>query len=744
MHKNGQNFIFLFSWMKLGLFVQYLGCIPTVIRLKNYLIWHKIYCRDNMVTMSSLQIFILGLAYCNSLTTFTTDMLFEEQGQLQISASKFYVLLSIDFEDFYKNIALLKSDSSQLQNNLHILVEKRENLLKEDWFLKEERAIIQLLSKFNSDLEDLKVYLASVLASLPSGSEGNTHRMKRSAGAFQPAVNIVAHLFGLASTDDVDQINNILKIINDNQQTIGKGLNTQIKVLNKTLSEVSTIQDQFRNLRSHVSQLRTSITKLAQRKATETTITLSIIYSQLLENQLTSLTQRLHSFVSAMLEAKSGVFSPLLLSSNITLDLLKRLPDEVHKILPRKVTEANLPFFYDVISTNIARGSYDSTQHKISILLHIPLLSFLSKFNLFSLTTIPIPVSQTDIYSKIVITDKFLGVSNELDRFVSLPNLDKCVNHFRDYICEVNTPLYTASSNQCLVNHYLKINYHDLCPKSVLRAFAPYFVGVNNGYVYSLSAPMTVWKKCNNSEIHILLKGVGMLEVSPDCMITNPSFTLPPIPKYSKSTYETRFTFSDFSKSPHFSNSTTLMTLVNDTDFSAVLDSLGDRLKEGVPLDQIQNELHTIKLKRLELPHRLLSTYSHYFLPFICVCIIIFFSYCIIRYFLCNHVRKHSNNVNPRFNDDQRNFPQTSGNRNNVTSPVPETTIQRSFRRISRLFALRPLPNPPRSVDQESVLYETIPVNPQVRLDPEQTNSGYVNMQRNRPEITPLSDVNTF
>ena len=707
-----------------------------------------------MASLSTIQILVFSLAYCNCIVSFSTDMLFEEEGTLQISSSKFYVLVSIDIQDFYKNIALLRSDSSQLQNNLETLVDKREYLLKEEWYLKEETAIIQLLSKFNSDLKDLEIYLESFLASLPSGEE-NRSRLRRSAGAFQPAVNIVAHLFGLASTDDVDHINSILNTLNENQQTIGKNLNTQIHILNKTLTEVSTIQIQFRNLQAHVNQLRDSITKLAQRKATDTTITLSIIYSQLLENQLISLTQRLHSFVSAMLEAKNGIFSPLLLSSNITLDLLQRLPEAVHKILPRKVNSANLPFYYDVIKTSIARGSYDFTKHKVSILLHVPILSFVSTFSLYSLTSIPIPVLDTDIYSRIVLTDKFLGVSNELDRFVSLPNLENCVHHYRNYICKVNTPLYTASSNQCLVNHYLNFNYQDLCPRSVLRGFAPYFVGINNGYVYSLSEPITIWKRCNNSEIHMILKGVGRLDVSSDCMITNPSFTLPPIPRFSKSKYETRLAFNDFDTSPHFSNSTTLLSIVNDSDFSAVLDTLGDRLKDGIPLDQLQNELHTFKLKKISLPHALLSEYSHYFIPFISACLILFGSYCLLRYCICNKIfgKTRTNNiVRSTSNNEHHNLPPPSGFQVNINSSTPETLVQRSFGRISRMFSNRPLPSTPRSPppdlprtrSAENVVYESIhPVQPQIRLHTNHLNSVYANMQRNQQEVIPLTDVNT-
>ena len=564
---------------------------------------------------------------------FSTDVIFKEVGSLSITSGDFYVFVTLDLDDFYRNMHYLKQDAVELRTSVEKLIESRREFSTSDWYLREETALVQLLTKFHSDLQNLEIFFESFLATLPSGYE-QKGKENHSAGIFQPAVNKISHFFGIASTDDILNLENLMTTLNDNQFKITDGLNQQIKILNATMTEVSSLQSQFVSLRGHIHKLEESIKNLHERKETETSITLSIIFGQLIENGLNSLTVRLQAFVFALTEAREGIFSPFLLSTNSTLQILGNLPAQIGKALPREVSFQNLPFYYDVIKVKIAHGGFNRKLKTIALLLNIPILSVQNNFKLFKIDSIPIPVPETKYYSELIITDNYFGVSADLDKFVSMKSLDKCASHFENYICQIQTPIYTVASHHCLVSSYLKLNVVDNCFRKLLANFAPRFVRTQKGYLFSIYNEISVLKKCKGNETKVSLKGVGKIVIPKDCMVVSPSLVLPPVLNQKQPAFDIKFNFGNISINQNVSS---ILNLVNDSDFLQISEELDDKFREGIPIPHLQNKLRVVKVERLFRTRGLdiFGKYSTYAVPILYIGLLLIFLVCTYRYMPC-------------------------------------------------------------------------------------------------------------
>ena len=655
---------------------------------------------------------------------FQTDIFFKSYGDLRISSTSFYVLVQIDISEFYHNLKELRAESIHLSSSMQTVVDKKRDIIKMDMqlYLREEKAVIQLLAKFKTELEEMQIFMESFLATLPStqSSPSVHHNRKRSAGPFQPAVNFISHLFGIASTDDIKKISVALHAIHQNQENIAEGLNTQVEVLNATLTDITSLHLQFDTIKKHIKRLSDSVTNFATRKATEEKITLGIIYGQLINSQLQFLNQRISTFVNALASAKEGRLSPTLLDAKTLLRILRGLPSRVAKILPKKPEHHNLPFFYEIIKTRLVRGSFDSNLKKLTVLINIPLLSYETEFKLYELETLPFPVEGTDFYSKLILKHKFFGVADDLNKFINLKDLDKCVRYYNEFLCDIPDAIYTAASHTCLVNHFLNLDTHELCPRLLVKHFDPTFIKVQDGYVYSVYGEFDLWRTCNASRDKIVLSGVGIIPLSPDCMLVNPTLILPPLPSFPQTEFQTKF---EFGQVKSYVNNSKVFDLVHDIDFKQALHELDDNIAEGIPISKLQQRLHVVKVRRLESSQTLsiFFDYSKYFLP-----LVFTFVMMIVIYFCCKCSCGHK--IFPCIFKPKVEKQNSAGFQVNIhTSPETRVSrMQRSFRRISRALQARPLPHRPDSqLHYETVLPAT---GPQVKFADLKHRAQYIDM----------------
>lgn len=704
------------------------------------------------MALSLIRIFFVILTFTYGSNGFSSEMLFKEEGNLQVTSGDFFIMISIDIKEFYDNIETLRDDSLQLRSQLQSLISKRKQFSQSDLYLNEESALVKLLYKFYTELEQLDIYLQSFLATLPHTDE-SIHPQKRSV--FQPSINAIAHLFGIATTEDIENINNLLNTLGDNQNTIVTSLNSQIKILNASLSEISSLQVDFRHLKHQIGELQDSVAKLESRKETETTVTLSIIFGQLIESGLVSLTSRLQMFIFALSQAKNGHFNPALLPANSTLRILQSLPKKITKLLPRKVSRDSLPFYYDIMTPHIIRGRSNEKFTKLSLILHLPILSYSNNFKLYQLQTLPIPAPNTKFYAQLLLADHYFGVSENLDKFITLPDLKKCVQHFTNYICHLHTPIYTASSNHCLIQTYLNLDPDSSahCQRLLIRDFTPRFIKIRNGYMYSIYSSITLTKKCNNTETQLTLKGIGTLEVGKDCIVVNPSLILPPVSIFSSATssYNFKPNLGNVSFEHDFAD---IFELVNNTKFSQVLDHFGDKIKNGIPIKELQQKLKIVKINSVNKGITL-ESYHSYGATALFVAIIVLILVCLAYYtswpkrcfnFLCPSTRQ----INPSSSGHSSGRTQETPTRVQVhinnppgTLPAPPTPnpIQRSFRRISSFLTARP------PATQSNVLYDTIepdtPTGP-ISLSTRNDSVQYVAMHGRVSGLPGIADVNTM
>ena len=148
----------------------------------------------------------------------------------------------------------------------------------------------------------------------------------------------------------------------------------------------------------------------------------------------------------ALFNAYNGIVEPFLFHPTSAIQILKQVSESLNLGLPFPPHKKWLPKFYDIITILPFRVSKAS----FLFLIIVPLLSHPSVFTLYEVNSLPVPTNDS-LVLQIKPDASYLAVSRDKRSFLVSKNLNHCKRSQNSYFCNVDTPLLSKATNDCLV-----------------------------------------------------------------------------------------------------------------------------------------------------------------------------------------------------------------------------------------------------------------------------------------------------
>lgn len=338
---------------------------------------------------------------------------------------------------------------------------------------------------------------------------------------------ITKQLFGTLSEDEgsfyMEQIN-ALKAENFNHLLLAEKQTTlfkeSLKVLNNTMHsqnmQNSALQKYFDDL-SFVLKNATVEATLAQ-------------VSGVLVGKLSELMHYTSSIITSFREKQRYFFEAIttksksfqLIPPRMFLSELERVSLRVARdglFLPMALTGENLAKFYQITTTE---GRI--VDNNLVVRFSIPLVEN-KKFTLYKATSAPRRNDTSDEFNFIVPQNKYIGVDNYKENFVTL-TLEELKNCHRiannNLVCKQTFPVLTANNNiGCEINLLRDTKMTSTCDFRTETLIEEIWTQLQspNTYLYTLPKEQTVVVTCPTSRTTITLQETGVISVAYRCRI---------------------------------------------------------------------------------------------------------------------------------------------------------------------------------------------------------------------------------
>ncbi|CAL4074821.1 unnamed protein product [Meganyctiphanes norvegica] len=444
------------------------------------------------------------------------------------------------------------------------------------------------------------------------------------------AVNIIGDignvLFGLATQDQINDINEALNTVESQSEESLKQLN----ILNSAVE---------------LSAIRLDKMKIAQLKSLNTLSTL-LTHTQQLSKQVMDLSKRsmlehvfaklgLHmlelfinsdNLVEGIKTVFSGKFDERIIENKILLNILKTIERKGHKlILP--ADSLSLAAYKELIKLT---AIYSPERDKITLFLSIPTYAQnpLPEFSLYEVIPFPTPVSNGHgTVLNIQDLPKYIVASEQY--YLELQSLENCLQAQNMFFCHLRTNLFSMSFNQNCAAHIFKRdeNYLHFCKHTYSKGAKDQFLKINNEFYYYTNKSLPVEILCLNSSYntHLTLQGQGYFKMAPQCQGMAPGILLP----------ASMASFSKFSANISYHVPTEFRVNLLNTSYLPVLDgktlaNITNSLGGEASLQDIVHMMITTKERSQFLPHR------HDLFHIGLLLVILVIGVCIYRWYMTN------------------------------------------------------------------------------------------------------------
>ncbi|XP_066585891.1 uncharacterized protein [Prorops nasuta] len=334
-------------------------------------------------------------------------------------------------------------------------------------------------------------------------------------------------LFGTMDSQDEEEINNHLKIIDRKMHKTEMAMKKQIQIvsrnleiLNDTLTKVNENEERLLQLEKDLMKKETNL---------EVLYNLSIIVEELLIE-----TDSLLDFVT---QANHGIINPKIIPHSQIMRYLREAQPYIPAgtQLPISLTNTNIHLLSKLLKPTIF-----SKTNKLIIVLCISLITP-QEFDLLQVYPIPIPVSNsTSLYSIVDIRNEFLAIDITTERYTeySAEDLKKCSQVGDQYFCPTYKPSNKMKSeNPCEITLYLKNKASETCEHKLIHLVQPMLISLKDraSWLYTVPRIEELTVTCKNKDKYTLeITGSGTLTIRNNCIITAADFILETVLSVSK------------------------------------------------------------------------------------------------------------------------------------------------------------------------------------------------------------------
>ena len=488
------------------------------------------------------------------------NVVFQKVNEITTTRSRWLVTFVIDLNPYEQFLTKLENDFITVENSLEN-IEKMFGTTNSRGFLHPETFFIGALTNFRQELQSLKfleVHLKNMFSTVKSLKVKN----KRSILPFIGSA--LSFLFGTVSEQDLSSIRRNIKTLSKNQNKIAHVVKDSLTILNSTRTAVGENRKAINTLTDALQTLddKRDGEKDALIKGITELASFVQAYAQM-DRLMAALKDILHKAQLDMEHLQSqlnmlslGHLSPI----TVTPDEFRRVLEEIQTHLPFYLKlpsnpETNLWDFYNILT---CRTVLD--KNHIYIVVSVPLLDENSKYEIYKIHNLPIPLNTSpkaqslSMMAKYSLESSAIAINGDKSKYVLLNDyeLQHCANPLQKF-CKIESPIYPINlSELCVVALYLdnEDSINNFC-KTVIspsskKPLAHYLV--NGIWIISATKSLQFTVVCQESNLRDSTVKVnpplGIVKLPISCTASNNYLYLPAFYQ-NESKYEIYDPFDD-------------------------------------------------------------------------------------------------------------------------------------------------------------------------------------------------------
>ena len=459
-------------------------------------------------------------------------------------------------------------------------------------------------TEYITELNSVKEEIRRKVAGIDSVFHGYqiTHKTgRRKRGAMNFVGSIANVLFGVAEETQVVALNKIITNVTSVSENNLKDLNiikSAIGLTSHKLNKIRGIQIKTLNsiskLRNQAREISLDVENLAENMMFEHE--LNMVRLSMLE-----LFFEANDIVEGVKNLFAGIYSDSIISNKYLLNILNEIKLNGHQLMLPDDT-LHLETYKHIMGIF---GVFSKEQDTFIFFLAIPTSSSLPlpDFELYEVHTFPNPIHNGfGAVVKYHDLPKFIGTSSNSKYFLEFDDLQDCKYINNNYFCKLKNNIFDfEKSKRCAAVLYSnKPNYLEHCKFSIAKDAADKIKKVLNRFYYFINETVKMEIVCKNSSYnrHVVLKGLGFVNLAPRCEGIGPSLLLPS----SVASYEPVHSIKVFNKPINYSLKVLNTSVIPFS--SETLKNLTKDLNKDVSVDEL--------LLKLNVPNQPLSVHYRY------------------------------------------------------------------------------------------------------------------------------------
>lgn len=417
---------------------------------------------------------------------------FEGIGNIKLATAEWKLMVYYDLDPFFSELNTFQSGIVTLQHVCSIITHRSTCNI-----------VIDNFNRIKEDLLQEKELFA-------------TGRRKR--GAFNIVGNVARSLFGVLDSDYANEMSDTIKRAKGETDYIVKLLKNQTSIIDSTVNIIK--QDEF-STQEQLKEIVEKINVIAKEAKEASQIELlSLLATQL---TLTALNlQRIEKeIIDVLTDAHHEKISPLLLSPHQLLHELTTIKAHlpIQRTLP--IEDDNLVKIYKLMRVNGA-----VTKDEVLFEIRLPLVD--QQF-LELLKVIPVPTVQNNALVSINPDEPFLAVNSHRDEFIPFTDNDltSCIiSEKNTYICHNKQLRFKKDANSCEINILNSLNTAN-CNLTRLAHNSTWTQFKNpNKWIFATTTKIEISAVCGTNVSHKILRGTGIMQIEPNCIIKTNLLTI--------------------------------------------------------------------------------------------------------------------------------------------------------------------------------------------------------------------------
>lgn len=346
------------------------------------------------------------------------------------------------------------------------------------------------------------------------------HKRER-RGIFNGGGTFLKWVLGVADNDDLDQINDAIRHVEQDDSDVLNLMKDQIHVVRSTISNfndsIESLKIHEETLNSNIAQLNDFLVKDQQyKRKNEVSMTL-LSYLNTITYLVNELNEQLDVLMDAILFAKSNVIHPRIISPH---KFLSELDSQIKYLKSDKTFPLPLEQNYAFKILEISKISCSYNNARLIFIIETPICDS-TLFNLYRSLPLPVIMPNSNSYIYIQPSSPYIILSKNKMQYKQIQNLEECITVTKeDFLCESHTSYSTLENPICETILLTSVSKQipTSCKTTNLRGNIYIWNELKfNQWLYVLTEKDRLTIICHQQTYDELIEGTGILTLSNEC-----------------------------------------------------------------------------------------------------------------------------------------------------------------------------------------------------------------------------------